>query len=564
MYAFFLSLFLTTIYVYKWHKHFEVNISLIFTIIPIANLGYLMEMTAKTKEGFIYGTKIEYIGGCFLILFINLCVFRLCGINIRRWIRTVFFVLTMILFLSVLSIGYYPIFYKGLSFEKVGNETVVIKDYAIMHNVFYGVLILVIALGIGAIIYTYVAEKPVSKTMLFLLAVPELLSIAGFLGNKMFFKSNYILPYLYVTAQLIYLLIIKRMALYDIIDTVIESMAETGQTAFISIDMKHRYLGSNETAKNIIPELRSMGIDKKIDDNKYFKRNISHWLKHFEEDNSVNTNLYIKRNIKNLDEVTFYKVEVDYLYYGSKKKGYQIILRDDTKNQEYINLLDNYNTQLEEEVSKKTEKIVEMHNNLILSMAVVVESRDNSTGGHVRRTSDVVKMLIEEIKKNDRFGLTDEFCKDLIKAAPMHDLGKIAVDDAVLKKPGRFTDEEFEKMKTHAAEGAKIVHEILKDTDDESFKIVAENVAHYHHERMDGSGYPEGLKGEEIPIEARIMAVADVYDALVSKRVYKESMSFEQANKIMMESMGSHFDKNLEEYYVNARPKLEEYYSNQE
>ena len=341
-------------------------------------------------------------------------------------------------------------------------------------------------------------------------------------------------------------------------------MAETGQTAFISIDMKHRYLGSNETAKNIIPELRSMGIDKKIDDNKYFKRNISHWLKHFEEDNSVNTNLYIKRNIKNLDEVTFYKVEVDYLYYGSKKKGYQIILRDDTKNQEYINLLDNYNTELEEEVSKKTEKIVEMHNNLILSMAVVVESRDNSTGGHVRRTSDVVKMLIEEIKKNDRFGLTDEFCKDLIKAAPMHDLGKIAVDDAVLKKPGRFTDEEFEKMKTHAAEGAKIVHEILKDTDDESFKIVAENVAHYHHERMDGSGYPEGLKGEEIPIEARIMAVADVYDALVSKRVYKESMSFEQANKIMMESMGSHFDKNLEEYYVNARPKLEEYYSNQE
>ena len=564
MYAFFLSLFLTTIYVYKWHKHFEVNISLIFTIIPIANLGYLMEMTAKTKEGFIYGTKIEYIGGCFLILFINLCVFRLCGINIRRWIRTVFFVLTMILFLSVLSIGYYPIFYKGLSFEKVGNETVVIKDYAIMHNVFYGVLILVIALGIGAIIYTYVAEKPVSKTMLFLLAVPELLSIAGFLGNKMFFKSNYILPYLYVVAQLVYLLIIKRMALYDIIDTVIESMAETGQTAFISIDMKHRYLGSNETAKNIIPELRSMGIDKKIDDNKYFKRNISHWLKHFEEDNSVNTNLYIKRNIKNLDEVTFYKVEVDYLYYGSKKKGYQIILRDDTKNQEYINLLDNYNTQLEEEVSKKTEKIVEMHNNLILSMAVVVESRDNSTGGHVRRTSDVVKMLIEEIKKNDRFGLTDEFCKDLIKAAPMHDLGKIAVDDAVLKKPGRFTDEEFEKMKTHAAEGAKIVHEILKDTDDESFKIVAENVAHYHHERMDGSGYPEGLKGEEIPIEARIMAVADVYDALVSKRVYKESMSFEQANKIMMESMGSHFDKNLEEYYVNARPKLEEYYSNQE
>ena len=116
-------------------------------------------------------------------------------------------------------------------------------------------------------------------------------------------------------------------------------------------------------------------------------------------------------------------------------------------------------------------------------------------------------------------------------------------------------------MKTHAAEGARIVHEILKDTDNESFKIVAENVAHYHHERMDGSGYPEHLEGDKIPLEARIMAIADVYDALVSKRVYKESMSFEQADKIMMESMGKHFDKQLEKYYISARPKLEAYYT---
>ena len=208
-----------------------------------------------------------------------------------------------------------------------------------------------------------------------------------------------------------------------------------------------------------------------------------------------------------------------------------------------------------------------MHNKLILSMAAMVESRDNSTGGHIKRTSDVVNILIEEIQKDksdDRLILTNEFCYNIIKAAPMHDLGKIAVDDAVLRKPGRFTDEEFEKMKTHAEEGARIVHEILKDTDDQVFHILAENVAHYHHERWDGSGYPKGLKGEEIPLEARIMAVADVYDALVSKRVYKEAMSFEKADSIMMESFGKHFDKQLEKYYVAARSKLEDYYSKTE
>ena len=140
-------------------------------------------------------------------------------------------------------------------------------------------------------------------------------------------------------------------------------------------------------------------------------------------------------------------------------------------------------------------------------------------------------------------------------------MGKIAVDDEILRKPGRFTPGEFEVMKTHAAEGARIVHEILKDTDDDAFHILAENVAHYHHEHWDGSGYPDHLSGEEIPLEARIMAIADVYDALVSKRVYKEKMSFEKADAILREGMGSQFDPALAPVYLAARPKLEAYYA---
>ena len=143
----------------------------------------------------------------------------------------------------------------------------------------------------------------------------------------------------------------------------------------------------------------------------------------------------------------------------------------------------------------------------------------------------------------------------------MHDLGKIAVDDAILRKPGKLTDEEYAIMKSHAAEGAKIVHEILKDTEDTEFHLIAENVAHYHHERYDGSGYPDGLKGDDIPIEARITAIADVYDVLVSKRVYKEKVSFSDASQIILDGMGTQFDKRLEPYFVKARPKLEAYYS---
>ena len=193
-------------------------------------------------------------------------------------------------------------------------------------------------------------------------------------------------------------------------------------------------------------------------------------------------------------------------------------------------------------------------------MATMVEGRDNSTGGHIRRTSKVVELIVNEMKKDDVLTYHHKFYENIIKAAPMHDLGKIAVDDAILRKPGKFTPEEYEVMKRHASEGAKYVKEVLSGSADEDLEMVAINVAKYHHERWDGNGYPEKLKGEEIPLEARIMAVADVYDALVSKRVYKEGFSFEDANNIILEGMGKQFDPGLEKYYLAARSKIEEYY----
>ena len=209
-------------------------------------------------------------------------------------------------------------------------------------------------------------------------------------------------------------------------------------------------------------------------------------------------------------------------------------------------------------IMNKREK--EMQNKLVLGMATMVEGRDNSTGGHIKRTSAVVAFIVEEINKDPSYHLDNHFATNVIKAAPMHDLGKITVDDIVLRKPGKFTPEEYAAMKTHSEEGAKIVKNILNEYGDEDFERIAENVAHYHHERWDGTGYPKGLKGEEIPLEARIMAIADVYDALVSKRVYKDEFSFEEANKIIIDGMGKQFDPGLEKYYLSARQKIEQYY----
>ena len=329
------------------------------------------------------------------------------------------------------------------------------------------------------------------------------------------------------------------------------AVIRNGDTGLISFDFGKHYLGSNETAKTIFPALDNLTVDRSVRRSRSFSEIVSPWMEAFLENEARNTAHYE-------NEGKIYKIDLAWLYNGRKKKGYQLTVRDDTRDQRYIRLMHDFNNNLQHEVEIKTAHIEDMHNRLILGMATMVESRDNSTGGHIRRTSEGVRILLNAMAEDRE--ISPSFRKNLIKAAPMHDLGKIAVDDVVLRKPGRFTPEEFEIMKRHAAEGARIVHEILKDTDDEEFHMIAENVAQYHHERWDGKGYPEGLAGEEIPLEARIMAVADVWDALVSKRVYKEKMSFEKANDIMMEGMGSQFAPEMKDVYLRARPQLEAYY----
>ena len=560
--TFAVSLALSILYVLIWNKHYDINISAIFTLIPIANIGYLFLSLATTIPEATICNKIIYLGGCFLTFFITMSVWNLCNIKVSRYIRFLLFALSALMYILVLTIGYRDYYYKDFYIDESTGKFV--KVYGIGHAFFYVLVLVYLLIGVTTIVYTLIKKTQSSKTVTLLLIIPEFLAFAGYFGNNLFGRKIDVMPLTYVLAQIVYLLIVRRMSLYNTSEMAVESMVRTGDTGFINVDFKNHYIGSNETAQNILPGLKELRVDDSIDKNEELHKTLSHWIDHFKNDDEKKTNIYIKRDNENEENDRMFAIDINFLHDGFRKRGYQILLKDDTDNQRYIKLLDKYNDELEQEVIEKTKHIIEMHDNLIMSMAMMVESRDNSTGGHIRRTSEGVRILIDEIKKEGELKLSDEFCKCIIKAAPMHDIGKIAVDDVILRKPGRFTDEEFKKMQIHSAEGARIVHEILKETDDETFKKIAENVAHYHHERWDGSGYPEKLKGEEIPLEARIMAIADVYDALVSKRVYKESMSYQEADRILMEGMGTQFDDRLKKYYEKARPRLEAYYSTQE
>lgn len=203
------------------------------------------------------------------------------------------------------------------------------------------------------------------------------------------------------------------------------------------------------------------------------------------------------------------------------------------------------------------------HNEMVMGFATLVENKDGSTGGHIKRTTMYVKLLAKELRKRGYYKdvLTKDYMENLFKAAPMHDIGKISVPDVVLQKPGRLTPEEFEIIKTHTVSGGRIINETFGHLGNEQYRKMAYEVAYYHHEKWNGKGYPCGLHRKEIPLCARIMAIADVFDALSEKRCYRDAMPLDKCFEIIQEGSGQDFDPMLVEVFLDIRDKVEEAYN---
>lgn len=199
------------------------------------------------------------------------------------------------------------------------------------------------------------------------------------------------------------------------------------------------------------------------------------------------------------------------------------------------------------------------HNEMVMGFANLIENRDNNTGGHIKRTVAYVKLIADELVKRGYYEdiLTEDYVVNLMKAAPMHDIGKVSVPDAVLCKPGRLTDEEYAQMKRHAPCGGDIIRETFRNFGQDEYRIMAFEVARYHHEKWNGKGYPDGLKEYDIPLCARIMAVADVFDAISENRCYRAAMPMDKCFQIIKEGSGVDFDPVIADLFVEIRDKVE-------
>jgi len=238
-----------------------------------------------------------------------------------------------------------------------------------------------------------------------------------------------------------------------------------------------------------------------------------------------------------------------------KKDMVEVLFEDFNSMTEELEYMHN---NLQNLVNEKTEKVVKLQNAILTTMSNLVEFRDDITGGHIERTKNGVKKLLDEINKQKLFPeITDNWDINLLlQSAQLHDIGKIGISDQILKKPGSLTKEEFDEMKKHAIIGYNIIERIEKDSGESELLNYAKVFALNHHEKWDGTGYPNGLKGGNIPLEGRIMAIIDVYDALVSERPYKKAFPHEEAIKIITEGKNTQFDPVLTEIFLSIKDKF--------
>ena len=552
-----ISLFELILFYESSPRNLNKNFLLLYTTTLISNFGYSLLVFTTSLEAALIGNVFSYFGSIFTLFFMFLVIVEMCRKKLPAALSFLLFFISLAITAMVATTGINHFFYTEVSLGKLYGLTIIKSKNGPGMFIYLAYIALMNISSMVIIIVTILQKKKVSaKTLLTLLGMIIFGTLAYVVPLAFGVKLN-LMPFTYITLQTYFLFFAFKANSYDIADNLMNVYKQRDGYGYIAFDHKKQLLGYDSFAKSVFPELRELRIDSMIPE---VYTNIIDKLRYNYENWNWNENCNKDFKILNNDKAIICTIHP--MSSRLRRRGYLLELRDDTEQQNYINSISEFNKELSHMVSEKTSQVTSMQDSIIRGMAMMVESRDNSTGGHISRTSDSIGIFAQELLKHKEEypEITQEFCELLIKAAPMHDLGKIAVDDSILRKPGRFTPEEYEQMKTHAQKGAVIVREVLSESTDKNFVRIAVNVAHYHHEKWDGSGYPEKLKGEAIPFEARIMALVDVFDALVSKRCYKNSMDFDQAFDLIQQDLGKHFDPTIGKIFIECRPQIEEYY----
>ncbi len=528
----------------------------IMMLVPVIVAGYWLKSMVHSPEaaGFLY--CFVYLDSTVLIVVLLFSLLHTLGIHIGPWVKILAYGITCVHLAMVCLCIHTDLYYKSIRIldTGMGHATKVIYGSLFWtHFVYLGCVLLSVLL---VLVLGYLRSGAFSKRNLYLYTWFLMVGLAIYLVETWISVDFTVLPFLYMLATVLLAFWYDRSHKYDLSFMVAEHQKSHQRHGYMAVGLNKQYFDSNEKCKDFVPFLEHQNVNQRLPQEDEIGKAISDLIDNFES-KGVSTAKYEVGGMTCVCEISHFTVRT-----GGEKQGYLLEIRDGTAEQRAYELVSSYKETLETEVEEKTNNIRDIQRKIVLGMANMIENRDNNTGGHVKRTSDIIAIIVNEIQRQGIISISDEMAQHIVRAAPTHDLGKMNIDSSILNKPARLTDEEFAVMKTHSAKSGEMVRILLDGVEEEQFVEVAFNVARYHHERWDGRGYPDGLVGTMIPLEARIMAIADVYDALVSKRVYKEPMSFEKSAGIMCECMGTQFDPAMKRVFLGCREQLEEYYRN--
>lgn len=542
---------------YMAQKNYE-NIDIYYwtlvILVPIVVLGYWLKTRVTTVEGAKLCFCFIYIDSTVLLTAVIFNIMRFMGIAVKSWIKLVAYIVGFgHLFIIWLCFDN-DLYYKNVTLIDTGLGTATKMVNGPLKIVHWIYLILVLGIIIALMIMAIVRKGTYSRRTLTLYSLLTGVGILVYIIESILDVDFSNLPALYVTADILIALNYDHAHTHDIACLISEQQKYHGTKGYVAFDLDRNFLSCNSKIYDFVPELKKQIVDENLPPDSELRSIFYSLIDDYRRD---------IKNVKKFDhdgricqcEISEFSIRKD-----GKVQGYLFDIDDVTEEEKFLQVMKDYNTTLNKEVDIKTESIKNIQEKVVLGLANMVENRDNNTGGHVKRTSDLIKIVVNEAKRQGVYSISEQYAEDIVRAAPMHDIGKITIENSILCKPGDLTKEEFNIMKTHSVKSGEFVNLILKGVEEKHFVDVAYNVARYHHERWDGRGYPEGLVGEMIPLEARLMAIADVYDALVSQRYYKKAIKYEEAAKIMVEGMGSQFDPNMLSVFLGCRHELEEYY----
>ena len=533
------------------YENINIHAIVILVLIPLVVLGYWLKSRVTTPEGAELAMCFIYLDSTAMMVITIFAMLHSFGFKVNPAIKIVGYGLAFAHALMVWASFGTGMYYASFEVTQTALGSVSKATPGPLKSVHNIYLALTMAAIIGVLIYAHFKKGTHSRRMLYNYSVVAMLLVLIYAVETLLDVDFTMLPYLYTACGIGIALSYDRMHLHDISCILSQQQKYHGNRAFIVLGMDQRFLSCNNKAYELLPFLKTQVVDEKLPaEHSAFAEMIERYLA------DGTDSLKVQRNERTfICEVSPIAMRKD-----GRKQGHLFDLRDATEEQKVLDVMSRYNETLNAEVKQKTETIIDMQRKITVGMANIVENRDGNTGGHVKRTSDVIGYLVDEAVAQGIMEGSEEFAIDIVRSAPLHDLGKISIDSSILCKPSRLTDEEYQIMKMHSTTSGEMVNILLEGVEYEHFVKAAFNIARHHHERWDGKGYPDGLAGEEIPFEARIMAIADVYDALVSKRCYKQPMSFEKAKQIMLEGMGTQFDPHLESVFLGCVDKLEDYY----